>query len=59
MRHDRIYKALPLEDFIAQNSFIFAHSGVYLGGVISDFNYMRTLPRMTEMSDAKRQLPTT
>lgn len=53
MRHDRIYKALPLEDFIDQSSFTFAHGGVYLGGVISDFNYIRTLPRMAEMSDAE------
>lgn len=53
MRHDRIYKSLTLEDFIAQSSFIFAHGGMYLGGVISDFNYIRTLPRMTEMSDAE------
>lgn len=53
MRHDRIYKSLPLEDYIEQCSFIFAHGGVYLGGVISDFNYIRTLPRMAEMSDAE------
>lgn len=41
MRQDRLYKSLPLGDFVEQCNLIFSYGGFYLGGVIQNFNYLR------------------
>lgn len=56
MRHDRIYKSMTLHDFMACCSFTFAHGGVYLGPLISNYNYLCTTEPFKKCNDEEKKV---